>query len=64
MNVLRLPNMCDVAASVALGFVEAREGILKLLTLQDGDVVLSVVSVEVANKGHGKFASAYVLAGN
>ena len=54
--------MRDITAGEALGTIEAREGILLLLTVDESDVVLLVQRVEVTDKGDTELTTANVLA--
>jgi len=54
--------MCDITGVEALGAIEASEGILVLLAVDESDVVLLVQRVEVADKGDTDLTTANVLA--
>ena len=56
--------MSDITAVEALGTIEASEGILELLAVDESDVVLLVQCVEVTDKGDTELATADVLALN
>jgi len=56
--------MSDITAIEALGTIEASEGILELLAVDESDVVLLVQRVEVADKGDTELTTANILALN